>query len=232
MREIILDTETTGLSFKADRVIEIGAVEMIDWNLTGKAYHRYINPQREVSKEAFRVHGISTEFLKSKPVFKRLADRFLEFIGDARLVAHNANFDISMLNAELARIDYPPIQNEVVDTMQMARDVRAGGRHTLDALCSYYGIDGSRREKHGALLDAELLAQVYIELRGGRQMPMSLEVVEDKDLIIPPARQRPTPLPPRLTDEDRRLHTAFVAEMGEKAIWLEYQDAPLTTKAA
>lgn len=226
MREIIFDTETTGLSAADDRIVEIGCVEIEDLIPTGKTFHVYINPTRPVQPAAFRVHGLSNDFLKTKPVFKRIVNKFLKFIGDAPLVAHNANFDMAFINAELARIDIDPLNNQVVDTLALAREVRPGSKHTLDALCRHYDIDTSRRKKHGALLDSELLAEVYIELRGGRQM--SLDVLADttaKVFQFPKARQRPTPLPGRVTEDDLKAHRAFIAEMGDAAIWNEYFEA-------
>jgi DNA polymerase-3 subunit epsilon len=226
MREIVLDTETTGLSRTDDRVIEIGCVEIENMIPTGRNYHRYINPQREVNKEAFRVHGMSWEMLKAKPVFKRIADRFLEYIGDATLVIHNASFDVGMLNAELARLDLPPLKNPIIDTLKLARDKLPGKRHTLDSLCSHFNIDNSRRQRHGALLDAEILAEVYVELQGGRQIGMALPDVVDLGPEIPVynARRRPQPLPSRVTDAERLAHREFVAGLGDKAIWLEYHE--------
>jgi DNA polymerase III subunit epsilon len=222
-REIIIDTETTGLDRKTDRVVEIGCVEIIDLMPTGETYHKYINPQHPVHREAFKVHGLSNEFLKTKPTFRRTVNSFLTFIEGATLVAHNASFDIGMLNAELDRLDIPPLENEVVDSLALAREVRPGARHTLDGLCRAFDIDLSKRNLHGALLDAQLLAAVYVELRGGRQFGMSLDLfAEQKEEKFVPARQRPVPLPSRVTDEDRSQHKAFVESLGDNAIWLDY----------
>ena len=224
MREIILDTETTGLDRKADRIVEIGAVEMVDLMPTGRTYHQYINPLRPVHREAYRVHGLSDVFLSTKPTFKRIHNTFLRFIGDARLVAHNAAFDLGMLNAELDRLDLDALSNEVIDTMELAKEKHPRRKHTLDALCSLYDIDSSRRTQHGALLDAELLTDVYTELRGGRQFGMQLDLLaqpegDEEDI---PIRVRPVPLASRITDQDRIDHKGFVATLGDAAIWRDY----------
>jgi DNA polymerase-3 subunit epsilon len=203
-------------------VIEIGCVELVDSMPTGRTYHTYINPQRDVPPDAFRVHGLSYEFLKSKPTFKRIINKFLDFIGDATLVAHNAKFDIDMIDAELKRIEQPPLNNDVVDTLELAREKKRTGRHSLDALLSFFKIDGSKRDKHGALLDASLLAEVYIELRGGRQKRLALEVEQDdaEDIFVP-AKQRPVQLVRSVSVEDIVAHRAFIAELKEP-IWAEY----------
>jgi DNA polymerase III subunit epsilon len=223
-REIILDTETTGLDRKLDRIVEIGCVEIIDLLPTGKTYHQYCNPLTPNHREALRVHGLSDVFLSTKPTFKRIHNTFLRFIGDARLVAHNAAFDLGMLNAELKRLDLDPLENEVVDTMELAKAKHPRRKHTLDALCSLYDIDSSRRsEHHGAMLDSELLSKVYIELRGGLQFGMQLDPLsETKDEMAPPVRLRPVPLQSRVTDQDTADHNAFVATLGESAIWRDY----------
>jgi DNA polymerase III subunit epsilon len=225
LREIIIDTETTGIERKVDRIVEIGCVEINNWLPTGKTFHKYVNPTHPVHREAFAVHGLSNEFLKTKPTFKRVVNQFLAFIGEARLVAHNAPFDLGMINDELERLDMPPLQNEIVDTLELAKTKRPRGRHTLDGLCSAFNIDTSRRKLHGALLDAELLSEVYVELRGGRQYGLTLLGEQEEVTIdnLPAARQRPVPLPSRLTDEERRLHAAFVETLGDKAIWREYR---------
>jgi DNA polymerase-3 subunit epsilon len=224
MREICLDTETTGLSRLEDRVIEIGCVEMVDRRVTGRTFHAYINPQREVHPEAFKVHGLSYEHLKKFPTFKRVVGKFQTFIGDATLVAHNAEFDLGMLNAELKRLELPDLTNPVIDTLVLSREVKRGGRHTLDSLMAHYGINASRRTHHGALLDAELLAEVYIELRGGRQHTMDLDRdVETEDETFVPARQRPDQgtRASRVTPDDLRAHSAFIATIKDP-IWADY----------
>ncbi len=230
MREIVLDTETTGLEARGgDRLVEIGCVEMVNRILTGTVYHVYINPERDMPVEAFNVHGLSSEFLADKPVFAAVADAFLDFIADDTLVIHNAAFDIGFLNAELERIGRPLIaRDRVVDTLALARRKHPGTSNRLDDLMNRYGIDSSRRVKHGALLDAELLAEVYSELLGGRQASL-MGLVEDSSeaprLVVEAkaVRPRPTPLPPRIHAEEATAHAAFVASMGEKALWLKYE---------
>ncbi len=230
MREIVLDTETTGLeALGGDRVVEIGCVEMVNRILTGNVFHVYINPQRAMPQEAFAVHGLSVEFLSDKPLFHHVADDFLGFIGNDTLVIHNAAFDIGFLNAELARAGRPMIaRDRVVDTLALARRKHPGASNRLDDLMNRYGIDGTRRVKHGALLDAELLAEVYSELLGGRQA-MLVGLVAETSEAAPrlvtaaiAARPRPEPLPPRLTEEEVAAHRAFVAGIGDKAIWGQY----------
>jgi DNA polymerase-3 subunit epsilon len=233
MREIVLDTETTGLDpAKGDRLVEIGAVETIDKVATGRTYHVLINPERDVPEEAFRVHGHSTEFLKDKPVFAAVVEEFLAFIGDDPLVIHNAEFDTRFLNAELARLDRPALAGErIVDTLAIARRKHPGASNTLDALCDRYRIDRSRRVKHGALLDAEILVEVYCELSGGRQRrlglgpasssPVAAAVATTASRQARPARPRPVPLPARLDAEAERAHRAHLESLGS-AIWLKY----------
>ena len=227
MREIIFDTETTGLDSREDRVIEIGGVELDNRFPTGRTFHVYINPQgRPVHPDALAVHGISDEQLADKPTFSQIAHEFLAFVDGAKLIAHNANFDIGFLNAELARLDLPPLMTDrVVDTLALARRKHPMGPNSLDALCRRYGIDNSRRTKHGALLDSELLAEVYIELIGGKQAALVLDTAvvvvaaatTDGAEFTP--RQRPAPLPARLTEAERQAHAALISSLGEKAIW-------------
>lgn len=227
MREIVLDTETTGLDpLRGDRLVEIGCVEIYNRMPTGQVYHRYINPERDMPAEAFAVHGLSAEFLADKPLFAHVADEFLEFIGDAPLVIHNASFDIGFINAELGRLSRAAIPRErLVDTLLLARRKHPGVSNRLDDLCSRYAIDNSRRTKHGALLDAELLAEVYIDLIGARQSQLILAEVPSERTGAggdTPRRQRATPLAARVGDLDREAHAAFIATMGDKAIWKEY----------
>ena len=229
IREIIFDTETTGLSHKdGDRVIEIGAVELINRFPTGKTFHEYINPEgKEVHPDALRIHGISNEQLEDKPTFAEVADRFMEFFGKGSLIAHNASFDMGFMNMELTRLGMAPLaQSRVIDTLQMARRKFPGAQNSLDALCSRFGIDNSHREKHGALLDSEILADVYIELLGGRQTSLSLDNLEDSDREIKLNQdgteiiaKRPKPLPNRLTQDDLERHAAFIDEIGDDALW-------------
>jgi DNA polymerase-3 subunit epsilon len=227
MREIVLDTETTGLDpLRGDRLIEIGCVELVNRMSTGRTFHRYINPERDVPAEAFAVHGLSTEFLADKPLFAHVVDEFIEFIGDAPLVIHNASFDIGFINAELSRLSRIALpRDRLVDTLLLARRKHPGVSNRLDDLCSRYAIDNSRRTKHGALLDAELLAEVYIDLIGARQSQLILAEVPTETIGTAGEirrRQRPAPLPNRITDEDLDAHRAFIATMGDKAIWGEY----------
>jgi DNA polymerase-3 subunit epsilon len=229
MREIILDTETTGLDHTSgDRIVEIGGVELLNRFPTNRSFHVYINPERPMSADAEKVHGLSDIFLADKPRFAEHAEAFLNFLGDAVLVIHNASFDIGFLNAELARAGHPPLRfDRVVDTLALARRKHPGAPNSLDALCARYGIDNSSRVKHGALLDAELLAEVYIELTEGRQSGLSFEIEGAADGSFPdaahrPALQRPAPLAPPLSAEERAGHAAFVVTLGEKAIWREY----------
>lgn len=225
MREIILDTETTGLDpATGDRIVEIGAVELLNHLPTGRTFHVYINPERDMPKEAEAVHGLSSAFLKDKPVFSAIAQDFIDFIGDAPLIIHNASFDMAFINAELGFVRLPPIPAErVVDTLHIARQKHPGAANSLDALCRRYGIDNGKRTKHGALLDSELLAEVYLELIGGRQTALILEasVTKKAATIVAAqiAQQRPVPLPSRLTEEERAAHAAFVAGLGEHALW-------------
>jgi DNA polymerase-3 subunit epsilon len=229
MREIIIDTETTGLDHTSgDRIVEIGGVELLNRFPTNRSFHVYINPERPMSADAEKVHGLSDIFLADKPRFAEHAEAFLNFLGDAVLVIHNASFDIGFLNAELARAGHPPLRfDRVVDTLALARRKHPGAPNSLDALCARYGIDNSSRVKHGALLDAELLAEVYIELTEGRQSGLSFEIEGAADGSFPdaahrPALQRPAPLAPLLSAEERAGHAAFVVTLGEKAIWREY----------
>lgn len=227
MREIVLDTETTGLDpLRGDRLVEIGCVEIFNRMPTGQVYHCYINPERDMPKEAFDVHGLSSEFLADKPLFNEVVEAFLEFIGDAPLVIHNASFDIGFINAELGRVVRPVISRDrLVDTLLLARRKHPGVSNRLDDLCSRYSIDNSHRTKHGALLDAELLAEVYIDLIGARQSQLILtetSTVRSDGINDAPRRQRTTALAPRLTEEDQAAHRAFVATLGDKPIWQEF----------
>ncbi|WP_315759081.1 MULTISPECIES: DNA polymerase III subunit epsilon [unclassified Bradyrhizobium] len=228
MREIVLDTETTGLdALRGDRLVEIGCVEIINRMPTGQVYHRYINPERDMPAEAFAVHGLSSEFLADKPLFHEIVEEFLEFIGDAPLVIHNASFDIGFINAELDRVKRAAIpRDRLVDTLLLARRKHPGVSNRLDDLCSRYAIDNSRRTKHGALLDAELLAEVYVDLVGARQSQLIL-TQDSQEIRIggagdTPRRQREQPLLPRVTDAEREAHRAFIATLGDKPIWMEF----------
>jgi DNA polymerase-3 subunit epsilon len=231
MREIVFDTETTGLDpFQGDRLVEIGCIELVNGFLTGQHFHRYINPERDMPPAAFQVHGLSTEFLKDKPLFADICEDFLAFVGDAPLIAHNAMFDFGFINAELDRCKRALIARErMVDTLMLARRKHSAGPYSLDALCVRYGIDNSRRTKHGALLDAEILAEVYLELTGMRQAKLSLvdEVAQtvQTGFGVTVVQVRATPLMPRFSEAERASHRAFVATLGEKAIWKDYLSA-------
>lgn len=225
MREIVLDTETTGFD-PADghRIVEIGCVELVDHFPTGNNYHCYLNPERDMPAEAEKVHGLSATFLADKPLFSAVAAEFLEFLGDAPLVIHNAAFDLRFLNAEFTRINGVLIPaGRAIDTIEMAKAKFPGARYSLDELCKRFSIDLTERSKHGALLDAELLAQVYLELLGGRQKRFILaptDVVAAVAEEVGPVRARPEPLPSLLTSAEREAHIAFVAkELGDTAIW-------------
>jgi DNA polymerase III subunit epsilon len=228
MREIVLDTETTGLDpYQGHRLLEVGCIELVNRFPTGQTFHRYLNPQRDVPAEAFAIHGLSLEFLKDKPLFADVAAGLIAFIGDAPLVAHNASFDLGFLNAELERVSLPVIaRDRLVDTLLLARRKYPGGSNRLDDLCQRFGIDNTRRTKHGALLDAELLAEVYLELIGARQAQLGLVSATLAPVAATQSsralRVRPFPLLPRLSDFERAAHRALVATLGPKAIWNEY----------
>lgn len=227
MREIVLDTETTGFEpGEGDRIVEIGAVELLNHMPTGRVYHQYINPERSMPQGAFEVHGLGDEFLRDKPVFKKIGQEFLDFVQDATMVIHNASFDMKFLNAELGWAGLPLLPNaQALDTLKIARKKFPGSPASLDALCRRFGVDNSSREKHGALLDSEILAEVYLELIGGRQPDLVLANSGQSDgksdsmgeAWRPQAR--PNPLPSRLSEEERAAHNAFVDTMGDAAVW-------------
>lgn len=233
MREIIFDTETTGLDNRADRIIEIGGIELFNHFPTGKTIHIFINPgTQKVHPDALAIHGITDDFLKDKKPFAEVVEEIIEFFGDAKWIAHNATFDMGFMNAELARLARPPILPEsVIDTLSMARRKHPMGPNSLDALCRRYGIDNSHRTKHGALLDSELLAEVYIEMIGGRQTALGLgmagassaagreEMVDD---IVIAVLERAKPLASRLSEQEALAHEALVSKLGEKGTWAKY----------
>jgi DNA polymerase III subunit epsilon len=226
MREIVVDTETTGLDpLRGDRLVEIGCVELFNHMPTGQSFHRYLNPEREMPAEAYAVHGLSSEFLADKPLFTAVADEFLAFVGDAPMIIHNASFDASFINAELERIGRSALPRErLVDTLLLARRKHPGVSNRLDDLCSRYAIDNSHRTRHGALLDAELLAEVYVDLIGARQSSLVLataDAVRVEAQLDMPRRQRAAPLAPRLTEAARAAHRAFIATLA-KPIWQDF----------
>jgi DNA polymerase-3 subunit epsilon len=230
LREIVLDTETTGLDARGgDRLIEIGCIEIANRIPTGEEFHRFITPEdREVHPEALNVHGLSNEFLADKPKFAEVVDDFLAFIGDAPLVIHNASFDIGFINMELKRAGRAELSRDrLVDTLEIARRKHPAGPNTLDALCKRYGVDNSKRTKHGAIMDSLLLAGVYVELLGERQATLELSGVgragaSGRAGLRNAAKRRPSPLSPRLSSDDEAAHRAFVETLGEKAIWKRF----------
>ncbi|KUF09579.1 DNA polymerase III subunit epsilon [Pseudoponticoccus marisrubri] len=228
MREIVLDTETTGFEpEQGDRIVEIGAVELFNHVPTGKTYHQYINPERSMPQEAFAVHGLGDDFLRDKPVFRDIADELLTFIGTAKLVIHNAAFDVKFLNAELRWVNKPPLPADcAIDTLDIARRRFPGSPASLDALCRRFSIDNAARTLHGALLDSEILAEVYLELIGGKQPDFGLSAggsprnAAAAETAWRP-KPRPTPLPSRLSDKEKAAHAAFVEKLGDEALWLK-----------
>lgn len=221
MREIVLDTETTGFDPAAGhRIVEIGCVELEDWLPTGRSFHAYLNPERDMPEDAERIHGLSAAFLADKPIFSAIAQEFIDFIADAPLVIHNAGFDMAFLNAELERAGHAPLSLErAIDTVRMARQKFPGQKASLDELCKRFGIDLSLRTKHGALLDAELLAQVYLELRGGRQAGLTLAEAREDSVPLPSMAGIRPPRPHAPTPEELAAHAAFIAKIKD-AIWL------------
>jgi DNA polymerase III subunit epsilon len=236
MREIVFDTETTGTDpERGDRIVEIGCVELIDLVPTGVTFHRYINPERDVPAEVVRIHGLTSEFLADKPVFGHpsVIEELLAFIGDAPLVAHNAEFDRRFLNGELGRLKLPLIdKNRCVDTLVIARKKFPGAPASLDALCRRFNVDRSTREKHGALIDSLLLAEAYLQLKGGRERRLSFLDPAEQDTqttshqssvleatTVRLTNQRPVPLPPRSTQAERDAHAAFVLSLGKEPVW-------------
>jgi DNA polymerase III subunit epsilon len=230
MREIVLDTETTGFEpTEGDRIVEIGAVELFNHMPTGRTYHQYINPERPMPKAAFEVHGLGDDFLRDKPVFREIAQAFLDFVGSDLLVIHNASFDMKFLNHELGVVGLPKLPStQALDTLAIARQKFPGSPASLDALCRRFGVDNSNREKHGALLDSEILAEVYLELIGGRQPDFALSLDRQNSASGVKTEEwrpkpRPTALPPRITEVEIAAHIAFVEKLGNAAVWRKRQ---------
>lgn len=224
MREIVMDTETTGLDpTQGHKVVEIGAVELFNHIPTGRTFHQYINPKRQMPQEAFDVHGLSIEFLTSYPVFKDIAEKFLNFIGSSTLIIHNASFDVKFLNFELDNVGAEKIQNDrVLDTLKLARSKYPGSPASLDALSRRFRIDISKRSKHGALLDSQILAEVYLELIGGRQPGLELISTQTRNTTTSSndgTFKREVPLPSLLTDTEKKAHDTFIKLLGEKCLW-------------
>jgi DNA polymerase III subunit epsilon len=226
MREIVFDTETTGLDpLSGDRLVEIGCIELFNRFPTGKTFHGYFNPERDMPESALKVHGLTGDFLKDQPLFAHRVAELVDFLGDAQLIAHNAMFDLAFLNAELERAGQTAVSRDrMIDTLLIARRKHPGAANRLDDLCTRYGVDNSRRTKHGALLDAELLAEVYVELIGARQAQFILSqapaIVAPGEIIA--VRERPVPLPSRLTADAEAAHRRFIASLGENAVWRDY----------
>lgn len=226
MREIVLDTETTGFDPESgDRIVEIGAIELVGHMPTRNVFHEYIDPERAMPDEAFQVHGLGDDFLRGKPKFAQIGQKFLDFVGDAKLVIHNAAFDMKFLNAELKWLGLPQLPfDRAIDTLEIARRKFPGSPASLDALCRRFGIDNSARTLHGALLDSEILAEVYLELIGGRQPDFGLSTRSSERSQSGEAKEwsaspRPNPLPPRLTEAEKQAHADFVAKLGENSLW-------------
>ncbi|MGR3563320.1 MAG: DNA polymerase III subunit epsilon [Heliomarina sp.] len=226
MREIVLDTETTGFDPEGgDRIVEIGGVELYNHVATGRTYHQYINPERDMPEDAFKVHGLGNEFLADKPKFAEIGQAFLDFVGDAKLIIHNASFDMKFLNAELKWMNLPLLPlDQAIDTLAIARKKFPGSPASLDALCRRFGINNDARTLHGALLDSEILAEVYLELIGGRQPDFALSTAQSVSATQVSENWRPVPrpepLPPRLTEAEKVAHNEFIAQLGENPLWL------------
>jgi len=225
-RQIVLDTETTGFDAEGeDRIIEIGAVEIVNYLPTGKTYHQFVNPERPIPAEATQVHGITDERVAGEPVFSQIVDEFLKFIGDSELVIHNAEFDMRFINAELKRVGMKPLSmKQALDTLLIARQKFPGSPASLDALCRRFNIDNSNRTFHGALLDSELLAEVYLELIGGRQHGLILNEAEKKEetkIVVQTTERKPRePREFPLSDKQNEAHTAYVSGFKE-SLWIK-----------
>ena len=229
IREIVFDTETTGFNATGDdRITEIGAIEIIDFMPTGRSFHAYVDPQRAVPEKVVEITGLTTEFLRGKPLFKGVARDFLNFIGDSPLIAHNADFDRGFVNAELARADFLQIPKErFIDTLKMARAQFPGSPATLDALCKRFDISLASRDKHGAIIDSELLALVYLELNGGKERRFGFQNARDVkvDYVVPVAKPRPKRLDLLSTEAERQSHGDFIRSLGKDMLWYRYDVA-------
>jgi DNA polymerase-3 subunit epsilon len=234
MREIVFDTETTGLNpdhidpAQCDRIVEVGCIELFNYLPTGREFQMYINPGRPVSEATVRITGITNDTLRGKPSFDQVVDRLMDFFGDSQIVAHNAEFDRGFLNAELARLGRPTLAKErFIDTLVLAREHRPGSPASLDAVCKRFDISIKDRVLHGALLDAQLLAMAYLELRGGRERKFEFANSgagsgRAAHVIYPPRLPRAAPLPSRVHPEEAAAHAAFVGGLGENAVWKAY----------
>lgn len=227
LREIVFDTETTGFDAKGDdRITEIGCIEIIDLLPTGESFHAYLDPQRDISAKVTEITGLTREFLDGKPLFKDVAQDFLDFVGDSSLIAHNADFDRGFINESLIRAGFDPVpRDRFIDTLRMARAQFPGSPATLDALCKRFDISLASRNKHGAIIDSELLAKVYLELKGGRERKLSLTPERDvkvETTLKSISKPRPTPLSPRLTEDEKSQHAHFINELGETMMWAKH----------
>ena len=226
IREIVFDTETTGFNATGDdRITEVGAIEIIDFMPTGRSFHAYLDPQREVPEKVVQITGLTTEFLRGRPLFKSVARDFLDFIGDSPLIAHNADFDRGFINAELARADFLQIPKErFIDTLKMARAQFPGSPATLDALCKRFDISLASRDKHGAIIDSELLALVYLELNGGKERRFEFKNARDVkvDYIVPVAKPRPNKLAMLSTEAEQKSHGEYIRSLGDEMLWYRY----------
>jgi DNA polymerase-3 subunit epsilon len=230
IREIVFDTETTGFDARgADRITEIGCIEIVDLLPTGRQFHAYLDPERDVPEKVVEITGLTTEFLRGKPKFKEEAQGFLDFVGDSILIAHNARFDEGFINAELERAGFDPIpKTRFKDTLAMANAKFPGSPASLDALCRRFDISLSSRDKHGAIIDSELLAAVYLELCGGRERSLGLggskEVSHDpyRNSNTAMAKQRPQALAPKLSEAEKEAHRNFISKLGDEMIWQKY----------
>ena len=223
MRQIVLDTETTGLRpSEGHRIIEIAAIEIVDYLPTGNTYQQYINPQRDVPESSFKVHGLSYEFLKDKPLFENVINKFLEFVGNDPIIAHNVDFDVGFLNYELNTCGKESLKNEKIDTVAIAREKFPGQSVSLDALCKRFAIDNTQREKHSATVDTELLARVYIELMDARELSLDLNnsvEVKNSPVTFNTEKIKNRNLPSRLSEKEKELHRSFIQTLGKNSIW-------------